>query len=72
MDSRWQAGIARSIDVVDAAEDRTPEKTTVDTPAGSWLDYRERLAELIHTLRVTAPLLHHRVQEDGGTGAIEL
>lgn len=57
---------------MDAAEDLTPEMTTVDAPADSWLRHRERLAELIHALRVTAPLLHHRVQEDGCPGAIEV
>lgn len=57
---------------MDGAEDLTPEMTTVDAPAESWLRHRERLAELIHALRVTAPLLNHRVREDGGPGAIEV
>jgi hypothetical protein len=57
---------------VDAAEDLTQDQRPAETPADSWLDQRGRLAELIHTLRVTAPLLHHRVQEDGGSGTIEL
>lgn len=57
---------------MDAAEDLTPEMMAADAPADSWLRHRERIAELIHALRVTAPLLHHRVQEDGGPGAIEL
>jgi hypothetical protein len=56
---------------VDAAKDLAPD-TTVDAPAESWLGHRERLAELIHALRVTAPLLHHRVQEDGRPGGIEV
>jgi hypothetical protein len=30
-----------------------------------------KLTELIHNLRVSAPLLYHRVLEDGGTGAVE-
>jgi hypothetical protein len=57
---------------VDAAEDATPKMTTVDTPADSWLQHRKRLAELIHAVRITAPLLRHRVREDGSPGAIEL
>jgi hypothetical protein len=57
---------------VDAADDATAETTGADGAAGPWLGHRQRLADLIHAIRVAAPLLHHRVLEDGGAGAVAL
>lgn len=56
---------------MDADHDLTLETTTSDEPGDAWLGRREQLTDLIHNLRVSAPLLHHRVLEDGGPGGIE-
>lgn len=57
---------------MDADDDLTLGTTTSDDPAAAWRGRREQLMDLIHNLRVSAPLLHHRVLEGGGCGAIEL
>ena len=56
---------------MDADDDLTLGTTTSDGPGEAWLGRREQLMDLIHNLRVSAPLLHHRVLEDGGPGAIK-
>lgn len=56
---------------MDADDDLTLGTVTSDVPGEAWLGRREQLMDLIHNLRVSAPLLHHRVLEDGGPGAIK-
>ncbi len=57
---------------MDPAEDLILAATTSDESVEGWRRRREHLADLIHNLRVSAPLLYHRVLEDGGAGAVEL
>lgn len=56
---------------MEADDDLTLGSTTSDEPGEAWLGRREQLMDLIHNLRVSAPLLHHRVLEDGGPVALE-
>lgn len=56
---------------MDADNDLTLATTTSDDPGEAWLARREQLMNLIHNLRVSAPLLHHRVLRTAGPGAIK-
>jgi hypothetical protein len=56
---------------VGGADDLTLWATASAEPVEVGLRRREQLTELIHNLRVRAPLLYHRVLQDGGPGAVE-